>query len=145
MGAPILMNNGQYLALQSLGYNDYDFMIVTQDHSHVLAEWRMSTEETHDYFAAQDITNKDLKGIQNCWIAPNGAIYYVPWHGHNFTSVLLGFKSATEAENAGWLHFSYGSTKNAVKQVTDKQYNACCKLASALCTEAYYIARESLY
>ncbi len=123
-------------------YYANDMHIVDQDEKHVMG-WLSITNygKQYDYYAGEDITDKDLSGIQNAWFAPNGKILFVPWHGHDFVACIMG-KKCGDLEDEGWVHFSYGSACNRVKKITDRQYDSIAKFADINDLEAAAIARE---
>lgn len=55
---------------------------------------------------AEIIDPNDYHMVENCWIAPNGNLHYVPYCNHDLTATRLGFSGTYSAERAGYIHVS---------------------------------------
>jgi hypothetical protein len=54
----------------------------------------------------------DLRGVSNAWISPFGTIYYVFWHSHSLWARIMQGMTASDLEDTGWCHYSYGKVAN---------------------------------
>ena len=147
--APFMLTIEQYDRL----VEEYDHLVdsgnivaIDRDDTHVIGKMRSETHtlsETHEYMVLQDITDLDLRGLQNAWFTTSGKILYVPWYSHNITAAILGHTNryADELESMGWYHYSIGFWRNRHNvKVTDRMYDAIAKFADQNDQDAAIIA-----
>ena len=58
-----------------------------------------------DLDGGYEVYSDNFDTVDESWIAPDGRLYIVLNHeGHDLTARLFGFKDASAAEDAGWIH-----------------------------------------
>lgn len=127
-------------------YRTKNIIEISRDDTHVIGKLRTDSHdrvEMSDYMVLQDITDLNLRGLQNAWFTTGGKILFVPWYGHNLTAALLGHTDsyADELESMGWYHYSIGNWRNPHNvKVTDRMYDAIGKFADQNNQDAALIA-----
>ncbi len=93
------------------------------------------TETDHAIYNMGDIVDSDdYNTVENCWIAPNGDMHYVPYCNHQRTAEKLGFSGVTQAENRGWIHVSvYWSRMYRFHYIPSKPTHAQIEVVNAYC------------